>query len=571
VIRNLRTTFLLGCLFAPALTYALDDCSAQLAKIDNQLESTDESATNIVLAMQMRQTIEQMCFMLDEETMSKMLEGIDEVLKTDLGRMSPAAVPAPEPATATTRKSSSPKADPGALVPPAPTGRSLGARFIDRPEKMDMFAIWDVDMLGSNARVLYTSGPSLPQLGLPDWQQYIYVVEMTPAGLATQTMVTSKQAQDHAALALRRGHDEIHFQRQGAERGDPSTLELWSVSGQNRLSSAITPAPLWPDGTKWDWQPFRMATSDGNVLFSNSKTNRPDDKSLIAWFEAGPNGDIAGQGSTVRTDQVGEGAWVETDNGGGGLIVRLSANDMSGIETRLATPIKRQFAGRDIHAIVFSEVRLLVTSDDARSAWESDALSRTLAWDGEMAVSQDLAPMERSRQAFEQMAMTQAVAIEVGASREVEYFNVGFKRINMIRPTSNGYVALVKATANRNLDPPVHGPYLLYLDKDEESREVYLNPMAEALNVDLKILAVSRKDDIYVFGTTLGRGVDAYIIRVGKDGTADAYAIVTKTGNNHVEAMLADDTGVWLFGQGTMEGRVAPRLFVERIEFPVSH
>jgi len=91
--------------------------------------------------------------------------------------------------------------------------------------------------------------------------------------------------------------------------------------------------------------------------------------------------------------------------------------------------------------------------------------------------------------------------------------------------------------------------------------------MAEALNVDLKIMTVAPNDDVYVYGTTLGRGVDAYVIRVGQDGNADAYAKVTKTGNNHVESMIADDDGVWLFGQGKMEGRVAPRLFVERIEF----
>jgi hypothetical protein len=563
----MRTAFLLALIGMPALTYALDDCSVQLAEIDKRLESTDESATNIMLAMQMRQTIEQMCFMLNEETMYKMLEGIDEVLKTDLGSMPSAAAPAPEPTRAGTRKNSAPKADPGALIPSAPSGRSLGARFIDRPEKMDMFAIWGMDVLNGNARVLYTSGPSLPQLGLANWQQYVYVVEMTPEGAATQTMVTSKQAQDHAALALRRGHDEVHFQRGPAERGDPSTLELWSISGRKRLSSAITPAPVWPDGDKWDWQPFRVATSDGNVLFNHSKMTKAGSKSLIAWFEAKPNGDIAGKGSTTRTDKAGEAAWVETDNGGGGLIITLSAHDMNGIRTRLHTPIERQIAGRNIHAVVFSETRLLVTSDDASRAWESAALSRTLAWDGELAVSQDLAPMERNRQAFEQMAMTEAAARKAGAWGVVETLNVGFKRINMVRPTSNGYVALVNTTANRNLDPPVHGPYLLYLGKDEISREVYLKPMAEALNVDLKIMTVAPNDDVYMYGTTLGRGVDAYVVRVGKDGSADAYAGVTKIGNNHVETMIADDTGVWLFGQGTMEGRVAPRLFVERIEF----
>jgi hypothetical protein len=563
----LRSAILLVLMGAPALVHALDDCSEQLAKIDRKIESTSNTGYGLTLAKQMRKSIEQMCPMLDEKSLTQMVDGLDEILGIDVDPSVFESTPAPQSTAAAPRSNSAPEPQLGKLIPPASTGRSLGARFVDRPEEMGWFIIWDMDVLGDNARLLYTCSPTLQQLGLPDWQQYVYVVEMTPDGQATQTMVTSKQAQDHAALALRRGHDEIHFQRGPAEQGDPSTLELWSISGRKRLSSATAPDPLWPDGTKWNWQPYRLATSDGNVLFNASKSNKSDGKSLIAWFEAKPNGEIVGRGSTVRNDKAGEASWVETDNGGGGLVVMLSANDMNGIETRIDTPIKRQIGGRDIHAVVWSETRLLVTSDDARSAWESDALSRTLAWDGDMAVSQDLPPMERNHQAFEQMALTEAIAVEVGASGNVTTLNVGYKRSVMIRPTSNGYVALAKVTANRKLDPPVHGHYLLYLDEDEISREVYLNPMAEALNVDLKIMTVAPNDDVYVYGTTLGRGVDAYVIRVAPDGSADAYAKVTRTGNNRFEIMIADDSGVWLFGQGTMEGRVAPRLFVERIEF----
>jgi hypothetical protein len=543
----LRPIILLVLMGAPALTYALDDCSAQLAAIDKQLDSTNEPAVNVMAAMQIRQTIDQMCFMLDDGAMSKMLKSIDQALKTDLENSLAAAPPEPQPDTSA-------------------TGRSLGARFIDRPEEMGFFLMWDMDVFRGNARMLYTSGPYLQQLGLPDWQQYVYVVEMTPDGTAKQTMVTSKQAQDFDALALRRGHDEIHFERRGPKSGDPSTLELWSISRRERLSSAITPTPVWPDGEKWDWQPFRMATSDGNVLFNSTKTNAPDDRSLIAWFEAKPNGQIAGQGSTVRTDEAGAVSWVETTNGGAGLLVRLMANDMNGIETRLRTPIRRKYAGRDIHAIVFSETRLLVTSNDARSFRESDALSRKLAWDGDLAPAQGLPPMESSRQTFEQMEMTQAVERDVGAAHTIESVSGGPRQDKMIRPTSDGYVALMNVGANRKLDPPVHGPYLMFFDENEINRKVYLNPMAEALNVDLKLLAVSPSDDIYVFGTTLGRGIDAFVIKVVKDGGAEAYTTATKNGHNHFEAMIADDSGVWLFGQGTMKGRVAPRIFVERIE-----
>lgn len=115
-----------------------------------------------------------------------------------------------------------------------------------------MFAIWDMDIHNGNARVLYSTTPSTPQFGLPDWQAYVYVVEIDSGGQATHHLVTSWQASDHAALALRRGHDEIIFQRRIDPPNEPATLERWPSTRAELLSAVPVPDPAWPDGTRQD-------------------------------------------------------------------------------------------------------------------------------------------------------------------------------------------------------------------------------------------------------------------------------------------------------------------------------
>ena len=171
-------------------------------------------------------------------------------------------------------------------------------------------------MLGETARMLYTTTPSLPQLGLPDWQQYVYVVEIDRNGEATQRLVTSRQAPDHAALALRRGRPELIFERHIDRPGEPATLELWSIADRALLSTRPVPAPPWPGGGTWGWGAFRLATRDGNVLFGSTRRASRNASSTIAWFESAPDGSIVGSGYTARTDISSAAGWFETRNGG---------------------------------------------------------------------------------------------------------------------------------------------------------------------------------------------------------------------------------------------------------------
>ena len=567
---------LAGVACLPTVSLALDDCSAELAIFDQRIENTDHPDYNVQLALQMRQGIEQNCGFLDEQVLGHLLDNLDEILPPGPNdpprerRAQPSVVAADDADRAKVTSGAPPRQS--AAVPSmsgaSSRGRSLAAQFIDRPDNMDMFAIWDMDIHAGNARVLYSTTPSTPQFGQSDWQAYVYVVEIDGDGRTTHRKVTSRQASDHVALALRRGHDEIIFQRRIDRPNEPATLERWSIARAELLSAVPVPDPAWPDGARQDWQPFRTPTSDGNVFFSGSKTTGTGGNWLVAWFESTPDGTIVGQGSLTRPDKTVPSAWFETDNGGGGLTVSISAASERGIESSIDTPIQREIAERRIHAVVAAEKRLLVVDDDGTAAWESTALERQLLWGGDMAIPRDLPPAEILRQNQAQMLLTQSVAAETGGTRTVHSLDVGMKRVETIKPTSDSYAVLATVRADRGVDPPVHGPYLLHLDRAGGLREVYLNPLAEKLDTRFTLLAASPRDEIYLLGMSAYRGESAHILRLGKDGNVDAYARASDQQGMKIEGLLADDSGVWVIGHGLMTERRGPRLWAERIEFP---
>jgi hypothetical protein len=559
---------------SPLTAGAEADCSKELAIFDERIASTKGSDLNVQLALQYRSTLEQMCSLLDDAAKQAMLDGLDELLPTkskDELRAERRARSAEQKALRKARKRAKAQAEQNqpivsAVLRAPPTAEPLAARFMDRPEDMVRLWIWDWDRSGDKLRVLYTTLPALQQLGRPDWQQYVYVVEMSAEGVARQQLVTSKQAQDHAALALRRGHDEILLQRQPEHRGEPSTLERWSISGKRRLSSVATPSPAWVDGSRWDWQPFRLATRDGNLLFSATKRSR-DGTSTIAWFEASPGGKVLGRGSVSSSaEKIGSTAWFHTDNGGGGLISHVQTTGDTGIRSAISTPITREVAGRELRAYVGFEKRLLVVSDDGTSVWESPAIESTLMWSGDMALPKGLEFGEMMRQQKEQMELMESVSNELDANRNTNYLNVGPHRVEMIKPIADGVGILSTVSANRKLRPQIHGPYFLELDDSRVRKATYLDSLAEKLEVKFTTFAVSQRNDLFLYGAPAGRESNAYVVVLDANRKPKAYGRAAPHWDV-VRGMIADDSGVWLFGHGDPDGKLV-RLWVERIAFP---
>jgi len=563
-------------IFALSPTTAADqaDCSEELAIFDERIESGRYPDRNVQLALETRRVVEQMCSFLDDNTRRAMMDGLEDLLPIKSKEEKQAerrARSAEQKAIREAKKLAAAQAKRdqpmvSTVILAAPQAKPSNAQFIDRPEDMNTFWIWDWDTFDDKMRVLYTTSPSLPQLGRPDWQQYVYVVEMAASGVVRQHLVTSKQAQDHAALALRRGHDEIIFQRQAEKRGDPSTLERWSISGNKRISSVTTPAPLWIDGDYWDWQPFRLATSDGNILFSANKGSR-DGTSAIAWFEASPDGEVLGRGSvSSSTDGIGALAWFHTDNGGGGLITQFQTSGDTGINSAITTPITRELAGRSLHAYIGWEKRLLVTSNDSASAWESPAIETAPMWTGDLALPADLSNNERMRQGKEQMEIMDSVGNDLNAGRSTNYLDVGPHRVQMIKPLDTGYGVLTTVSANRNIRPRVDGPYFLELDNKGIQKTTYLSTIADSLEVKFTTFAVSPNNELFLYGKPAGRD-NAYVVMLNANREPIAYGQAEAHRWDVIRGMLADDTGVWLFGQAGAAGDIV-RLWVERIDFP---
>jgi hypothetical protein len=58
-------------------------------------------------------------------------------------------------------------------------------------------------------------------------------------------------------------------------------------------------------------------------------------------------------------------------------------------------------------------------------------------------------------------------------------------------------------------------------------------------------------------------------VRLNKDGEPDAYGRASdERGSIKIQGMLADASGVWLFGHADASDGVVERIWTERIDFP---
>lgn len=563
-------------MFAP-IVMAQADCSKEIKEIDERIASGNYPDQNVQVAQQLQGSLQQMCAFLDDATKASFMEQVEDILptKSKEERLAERRARSKElKAQREARKRDKAAAEAQAalarsdVLSATPTARSNGGQFIDRPDPMYHLWIWDWDTFRDKLRIAYVAFPDRTQLGLPDWKSYIYVVEVAADGAATQHMVTSDQAMfNYGGLAFRRGYDEILFHRRTSEHGKLGTLERWSISGKRQLSTVPAPNPKWPDGSNWDWGPFRVATSDGNVLFSQSRSLRGSDRKVTGWFESSPDGRVLGQGLlSDRSQDYGVSAWFRTNNGGGGLVLDVANYEAEGIRSAVATPVRHEIGGRKIHATVGREKRLLVTNDNAATTWESAAVERDMGWGGELGIPNDLPPNERMNQSNEYLELTRRVADEQDANRSVTYLNVGAVGQQMIKPMRNGYGVLVEVTANRRLQPPIHGPYFLTVDTSGVEKKAYLEPYAEQLNAKFTMLGISENDDVYLHAHSQ-RNQDTYVIRLDREVNPDAWGRTAQGRNIVLEAMAGDAVGAWVFGHAYRDKNKA-RLWVERIEFP---
>lgn len=572
-----RHLFFMLAILATSVVSAAQDCSKEIAAIQARLAEGEYPQQNVMLATQLQSSLEQMCAYLDEKARAELIGQLETLLPTmskeelrAQREMQAAAEEAIEELSrnAEVRNESQWEAVENSVLKAGATATSKGGQYVDRADLMTYLWIWDWDTYQGNLRILYSSFPDRVQYTWPDWKFHVYVVEVGESGNIVQHHVTSKQeAGNYGGLALRRGYDEVLFHRRSSNTNDTGVLQRWSISGGELLTSVQAPNPLWPDGTSWDWGPFRLPTSDGNVLFAQTRAGKSGGRSEVGWFEAAPDGRVLGQGVLADTQHsFGAAAWFSTENGGGGLMLDITNHDAPGVRSAVETPLRYEIGGRKIHAFINREHRLIVTSDNASGVWESGAVERDLGWGGDLAIPESLSPTEKLTQTNEYLRLTRRVSGEYDANRTVETLNVGAFRLPMVKPMKNGYGVLVKATGDRRANPPIHGSYLLKVDDTGVHKKAYLEPYAEQLNAQFRMLGISGNDDVYLYATALGNNESDFVIRLDNHGKPESYGRTADNSGVVMEGVVGDTAGAWLFGYDHLEDNRA-MLWIERMDF----
>lgn len=534
----------------PALAFAQPTCEERLTEIDERIATGNYPEYNVQMAQTMRDSMAQMCGMFDEQMLDQMMDGFEDVLpvKTEEEKLAERqakkkladASGAARKAADAAREQARPD---GGLDSVTGQGRSVASGFVDRSEDMLRLWIWDSDIHAGKARVLYETLPSRVQVGRPDWQTYVYVVETTPDGKSMQQLITSKQALENTALALRRGHDEVLLQRRTGPEGTPSTLERWSTSGRKQISSVPTPVATFPHGDKMNWMPFRGPTSDGNAIFVSAFNPSPDQLNL-AWYKASANGEILGSGSMPIESGGFTSLFMVPTRNGGGVFPLLFGTDEE---------VVRQYGGSEVRATIMRVSRLLTIEGNATAAHRSAVLGRML-----MPTQMDMGAMQYMPD----------LEHELMANRTIESLNVGPHAIPMIQPVGDGYVVLTKFTGNRSRKDEIHGHWLIWAGRDKIEREVYLNPLAEDLDVNFVTFTVTEADEIILYGNSNEHTGTDYVVLLDKQGKPKATAAVKQPKNGKIEGMLADGKGVWLYGHGYPTDEFSRfRFWSERIDF----
>ena len=553
---------------------AQSDCSAEIAEIDRRIETGNYPANNVQVARTMQQSMAQMCAMMDAGTRASMMEGIEDLLPTkseeerEAERRARSAELKAAREARKAREAGEARAREARVSPvvraPA-TGRRVAATLLNRGEVMYHTWTWDWDIHNGNLRVLYSSFPDRTQYGLPDWTFNVYVAEMSPGGEVTHRHIASRQRSDHTALALRRGYDELLFERGPGAPTGPSHLERWSIGERRLLSSVGVNDIAWNAGGKaWRIPTYQVATSDGNLLYAQTETDSPRDRrARLAWFKVSPEGRVVGSNVYDIPDSASPWSWMHTTNGGGGLVVNVLPVDDAQLDSAMTIPDDRR-SYRAMTANVSREKRVLLVNAHGNLAEAPTIIERELL---ELAPPNSPSPSTAAEiQAavsgqFEWMGNLRA---DYDANRGTEYLDVGPRRVEMVRETPTGIAALTRVVADRDRKPPIHGIYIVEFERAAETRRLYLQPLEDDLEVDFRALAPAPGGGYYLFGFD-HESPDSHVVRIDAKGNPVARSQLPTEGIN-IEGIEADPNGVWLYGHAYV-GKEPARLYLERIDF----
>lgn len=447
-------------------------------------------------------------------------------------------------------------------------GASAEVRWIERPDDMAVLTVNDFDRLGDRVRILYSTMPSLQQ-GQADpegWRSNVYLVEAHADGAVDQRRLASYHGY-FTKLLLRRGHDEVLVVRRPEKQGGPQNLEAWSARDGSVRSSVAAPVLPESNSARPADLTYAAPTSDGNLFVVTQFSHGPGNG--IHWYKLSPEGKVLGQGTyTLAGARINAAGRFAAHGGGVGLTVRLRITRGSeGLTTDIETPVERTVGGRTIEARVASETRMLISDGQGQRLWVSPALERQLMWGGQMQIADDLPGQERMRQLREQMRMTEETELELGARRTLLGIGGGVG----VRRVPGGYGVLARVTANRRRKPPAHGPYYLEIGDDGTlQREVYLGPVAEALDAKLADLVADGDGGLLLAGSRRvkqPRGHKTHVTRVTVAGELDWTALLEAPPRT-LAGIARAGSASWVFGHALHKPAAKTLLWLEQAEAP---
>lgn len=434
------------------------------------------------------------------------------------------------------------------------------ADWVERPDAMHWHRLADFDQIDGRVRILYYSQPSLEQSVQPGWTINAYIAELHADGRIENRRLATGQ-RNFADLKLQRGGDGV-FALIVPEKGEPGhTLEYWSAQdGAVRASSR----PPEFDASI----PKLFPTDDGNlfVVTQSAQSSRGDQPTELSLTRLSPEGsNLASSTWTNPTAIANPGGAFEVPGGGMGVSVNLRG--VRGVEA-LATDIEAiqqyDIAGRTLEARVLAETRLLAMDSAGNLLWQSPALERDLAWQGEMAIPQDLPYEQIMAQNQEQMALMDRVNRENGGGRNLIHLTT--EGLDDIQSTPSGFGMLTQVTADRRLEPPLHGLWYIEVGHDGGIlRELRIEPAAERLEAKFETFMPQDNGGLLVAGVRRARDPGLHVTALDRDGGVEWTArLDMKAGQ--IEGLAGSASAPWVFGQSFSEAGNKNLLWAERVE-----
>ena len=577
LLRLMVGALIAGHLCSTASALEQSECLERLKPIDERIASGLYSAQSVQLAKGARDGFLQMCGFMTDAEFAEVMVALEQMLPAD------PAIDAERAARQQRMEAEMERLDAGrearraaraqevpqdVTLPPVsaalngpPAARTVVASFIDRDDSMSMVDILDQDNSTGKLRLLYVGRPSREQARLPSASKHYYVIEGHPDGSYVQHHVTSVPIGRTVTVALRRGYDEIVFQYPVDPPRTETRFERWSISGRTLMSSSDGPVLPW-SGRNWSQTSnhFHLATSDGNVMFFGFM-RKSRKQASVAWLKVSPDGEVLGQGergtanADVRFDTV-----FHTPTGGAGVILQLMALGEDGIESDLETPLIEQVNDVRIRGYVFSERRLLIVGPDGSAAWEN-TVGRSFIWQNMAEVGRNgsLSAMEHAAEA------TARRAAENGANRSLVGPVSGGGRLGEVRPIGDGFGVLINEVDVPIGNNKVDRNWLAEYRPDGSFRQTELTAALRHLGAHLAMLDAPNQDTVYVLA--LGGGEHgSNVLALNSSREIVGYGRVRMERAASLNVLIADDSGVWIAGEGRpQQNREA--VWLERLEF----